>query len=53
LDGKRATIVAASGGVPIGASVDFATPHLKTVLGFIGITDVTVILSDNTKAAEA
>jgi FMN-dependent NADH-azoreductase len=39
--------------VPIGASVDFATPHLKTVLGFIGITDVTVILSDNTKAAEA
>ncbi len=31
----------ASGGVPLGAAVDMASAYLKTVLGFIGITDVT------------
>ncbi|MEO0358708.1 MAG: NAD(P)H-dependent oxidoreductase [Pseudomonadota bacterium] len=41
--GKRAIVAAASGGVPLGAPVDFATPHLKQVLTFIGITDITVI----------
>ncbi|PIB26105.1 FMN-dependent NADH-azoreductase [Amylibacter kogurei] len=43
LTGKRAIILVASGGVPIGAPVDHATPLLKTVLGFVGITDVQII----------
>ncbi|MEM6306609.1 MAG: NAD(P)H-dependent oxidoreductase [Pseudomonadota bacterium] len=43
LQNKRAIIVAASGGVPIGSAADFATPYLKHVLAFVGITDVTVI----------
>lgn len=43
LTGKRAIVVMASGGVPIDSPVDFATPWLRQVLGFIGITDVTVI----------
>lgn len=43
LKGKRAFIVAASGGVPVGSDYDFATGYLRHVLGFIGITDVTVI----------
>ncbi len=40
---KKAILVMASGGVPIESELDFATPYLKQVLKFIGITDVTVI----------
>lgn len=36
-------IVAASGGVPIGSPMDFGTTWLKQFLGFLGITNVTVI----------
>lgn len=43
LQGKRAFVVIASGGVPMGAPIDHATPFLKTVLGFIGIEDVTFV----------
>lgn len=47
LDGKRAIIVLASGGVPIDSPVDFATPYIKQVLSFIGISDVEVIPADS------
>lgn len=40
---RKAYIVAASGGVPIGSDADFATRYLQHVLGFVGINDVTVI----------
>ena len=43
LKGKRAIIAMAAGGVPKGAPVDFASPHMETVLKFIGITDITCI----------
>ena len=43
LKGKRAIVVFASGGVPMGAPVDFASPHLRQFLAFIGITDVTFV----------
>lgn len=43
LEGKKAYIVAASGGTPIGSEIDFATPYLKHVLGFVGIHDVTLV----------
>ncbi len=43
LKGKRAIVVITSGGVPLGAPVDFVTPYIRHVLGFVGITDVTVI----------
>lgn len=46
LEGKRAFVVVASGGVPVDSPVDFATPYVRQVLGFIGITDVTVIAAD-------
>ena len=44
LQGKKATLVVATGGVyapgtPM-AAYDFGEPYLKTVLGFIGVTDV-------------
>lgn len=43
LEGKRAILVAASGGTEIDSAIDFATPYLRHVLGFVGIHDVTVI----------
>jgi FMN-dependent NADH-azoreductase len=43
LENKRAIIVIASGGAPLGSPMDFASPYLKLVLGFLGITDVTII----------
>ncbi|MBL4806421.1 MAG: NAD(P)H-dependent oxidoreductase [Rhodobacteraceae bacterium] len=43
LTGKRAIVTVASGGVPVGSPMDFATTYLTQVLGFIGITDVTYI----------
>jgi FMN-dependent NADH-azoreductase len=41
LAGKKAILAVASGGVPVGAPMDFATPHLEQVLRFIGIEDIT------------
>lgn len=46
LAGKKAYVVAASGGTEVGSAVDFATPYLRHVLGFIGIKDVTLIAAD-------
>jgi FMN-dependent NADH-azoreductase len=48
--GKRAFLVITSGGVPVDAPVDFATPYMRHVLSFIGITDVTVIGADRQMA---
>jgi FMN-dependent NADH-azoreductase len=42
LENKRAIVAVASGGVPVGAATDFATPHMQQVLEFIGITDITM-----------
>lgn len=46
LEGKRAIVVIATGGTPVDSEIDFATPYLRHVLGFIGIHDVTVIAAD-------
>lgn len=46
LKGKRAIVVLASGGVYSNGpakSFDFTEPYLRTVLGFLGITDVDVV----------
>lgn len=40
---KRAFVLVTSGGTEAESSIDFATPYLRHVLGFVGITDVTVI----------
>jgi FMN-dependent NADH-azoreductase len=32
--------------VPLGSEVDFASGYLKHILGFVGITDVTIIAAD-------
>ena len=46
LSDKRAIIVIASGGTPIGSDIDYASGYLKHIMGFIGITDVTIIAAD-------
>jgi FMN-dependent NADH-azoreductase len=52
LTGKKATLLLASGGEygkgSAMASFDFVTPYLEKVLGFIGITDVTIITAGGT-----
>ena len=52
LTGKKATLLLASGGEygkgSAMASFDFVTPYLKTLLGFIGITDITIITASGT-----
>ena len=53
LEGKKAYVVITSGGVPIGSSYDFTSAYVKHVLGFIGITDVTMIAADQLVNREA
>lgn len=43
LNGKRAVLAVASGGVPVGSEYDFATGYMRHVLGFIGITEVEIV----------
>ncbi|MEM6439429.1 MAG: NAD(P)H-dependent oxidoreductase [Pseudomonadota bacterium] len=52
LRGKRAYIVAASGGTEVGGPMDFATGWLRHVLGFLGIADVTLIAADRQMARD-
>lgn len=46
LTGKRAILAVASGGTAVDSDIDFATGYARHVLGFIGITDVSVIAAD-------
>ena len=50
LDGKRAVVVIASGGVPVGSEMDFASGYLRQVMRFVGITDVEIIAADRLNA---
>jgi len=55
LQGKKAYVVIASGGVPVDSPMDFATPYLRQALAFVGITDVEVIAAEqlNSKTKES
>ncbi|WP_338549346.1 FMN-dependent NADH-azoreductase [Roseovarius phycicola] len=46
LEGKRAIVAVASGGTKTGSEIDFATPYIRHVLGFVGITDVAIVAAD-------
>ncbi len=55
LTGRKALIVAARGGVYSGMPgdpMDFQVKYLKTILGFIGITDVDVVLAEGINAGK-
>ncbi|CUI46750.1 FMN-dependent NADH-azoreductase [Cognatishimia activa] len=53
LEGKKVIVAIASGGTQVGSDYDFASPYLKFALGFLGITDVTVLDKDAVQAAAA
>jgi len=55
LQDKKAYIVVASGGVPVGSDYDFATPYLRHALAFVGITDIEFIAAEqlNSKRDES
>lgn len=46
LEGKKAYLVIASGGVPVDGPMDFATPWMRHALSFLGIDDIEVIGAD-------
>lgn len=46
LKGKKAYLAIASGGTPVGADFDFMSRWLTFFLGFLGISDVTIIAAD-------
>ena len=50
LEGKKAYVVIASGGTQSGSEIDFATPYVRHVLGFVGIHDVSIIAADQLMA---
>ncbi len=52
---KKAYLVVATGGVPVGSPIDFATPYLRHALAFVGITDVKIVAADrlNSDAEES
>jgi FMN-dependent NADH-azoreductase len=49
--GKKAVVIATSAGdYPPGtpaAAMDFHTPYLRAILGFVGVTDVTIVTAGN------
>jgi FMN-dependent NADH-azoreductase len=52
LTGKKATLLIASGGVyeqgTAMESLNFVTPYLRAVFGFLGVSDVTIIAAEGT-----
>lgn len=46
LKGKKAYLAIASGGTPVGSDFDFMSRWLTFFLGFLGISDVTIIAAD-------
>nr|WP_273423067.1 NAD(P)H-dependent oxidoreductase [Halomonas sp.] len=51
--GKRAIILAARGGQYAGTEFDSQTPHLKTMLGLMGISDVEVVFAEGLNMGDA
>lgn len=52
LTDKKAYVLVATGGTPVGSDYDLLTPWVKVILGFMGITDVTVISADGTMSGD-
>lgn len=53
IDGKRAIILAARGGQYAGTDLDSQTPHLKSMLGLMGISDVEIVFAEGLNMGEA
>ncbi|MGE4534255.1 FMN-dependent NADH-azoreductase [Halomonas sp.] len=53
VEGKRAVILAARGGQYAGTEKDTQTPHLKLMLGMMGITEVDTIFAEGLNMGES
>ncbi|WP_018918628.1 FMN-dependent NADH-azoreductase [Vreelandella zhanjiangensis] len=53
VEGKRAIILAARGGMYAGTELDSQTPHLKSMLGLMGIKDVDVVYAEGLNMGDA
>ncbi len=49
LKDKKAYVMMASGGVPMGSAMDFASPYIRYILGFVGIHEVQFISAAEVK----
>ncbi len=50
LNNKKAYLILASGGTPIGGAIDYASGYLRHVMGFLGIRDVELISAERLNA---
>jgi len=50
--GKKALVVTSRGGYVAGTAYDFQEPYLRTILGFIGITDVTFVHAEGVNSSD-
>ncbi|MDG2786049.1 NAD(P)H-dependent oxidoreductase, partial [Vibrio parahaemolyticus] len=46
IEGKKAIVVTTRGGIHKDSPTDNVTPYLRTVLGFVGITDVEFVYAE-------
>lgn len=46
IHGKRVILAMASGGTGAGSEIDFASTYMRHILGFVGMTDVTLVAAD-------
>lgn len=53
VEGKRAIILAARGGQYAGTELDSQTPHLKSMLGLMGIREVDVVFAEGLAMGES
>ena len=47
----RVIVAYASGGVPMGSGYDLATPYIRQVLGFLGITNIEFVAAEGTSVS--
>lgn len=50
--GKKVLVVTSRGGYVAGTAYDFQEPYLRTILGFIGITDVTFVHAEGVNSSD-
>lgn len=53
LGGKKVYLVVSTGGQHVEGVTDFIRPYLRTFLGFIGLTDIDIIVADGLNMGEA
>jgi len=53
LEGKRAIVCMATGGVPQGSDADMLTPYMRHFLGFLGIANVSFAAADGLNGPDA